>query len=73
MAKTRNDWDYQKLCSILKRWSFDSKMKMAFFQSKALLAPEMMDPEIQRNHVLPCELETFVMLSIKNQEWKYDI
>lgn len=65
------NWNYDRLKTNLKRYSFESKMNMAALHSTILANPIItMDPNKLRNYYLPEEIETFVMLSINNKEWQ---
>lgn len=65
------NWNYDRLKTNIKRYSFESKMNMAAQYSAIVANPKnTMDPNILRNHCLPEEIETFVMLSINTKEWQ---
>lgn len=65
--------EYAELITCLKRYSFPAKMAIAqtysrkIYNSKGLVAPNEL-----RKGVKPWVLETFLLLSIAAQEWKYD-
>ena len=65
--------EYAELITCLKRYSFPAKMAIAqtysrkIYNSKGLVSPNEL-----RKGVRPWTLETFLLLSIAAQEWKYD-
>ena len=65
--------EYAELITRLKRYSFPAKMAIAqtysrkIYNSKGLVSPNEL-----RKGVRPWTLETFLLLSIAAQEWKYD-
>lgn len=64
---------YSDLLSVLKRFSFEEKMRMAQNCSRRTLTPNgVVDVDVLRVIPSPWELETFVLLAIKAKEWKYD-
>ncbi len=65
-----DDWDYQRICSVLKRYSFDSKMRIAHKYSCRLLSKDAADPNKRRSMPLDSTIETFVMLAVAKEEWK---
>lgn len=62
-------WDYSRLITNMKRWSFKSKMLRAQEESLKLLPAKAQDPTVLRTLILPSEVETFAMLAIKEKEW----
>ncbi len=65
------EWDYAKVMSNIKRWSFSSKMDIAQAHSYKYIKA---DGKEQKLHLAqPDEIETFVMLAVKKEEWKNDI
>lgn len=64
------EWDYQRIASNVKRWSFESKMLMAYSESAKLADLRSRNPDILREMALPDEIENFVMLAIKQGEWQ---
>ena len=70
-AHSNLDWDYQRIASNVKRWSFESKMLMASMESAKLVDLRSRNPNILREMALPDEIETFVMLAIKQGEWQH--
>lgn len=63
-------WSYTQLGTKLKHWSFESKMLLAHNASAQLVKPESVNPEVLRYLPQPEEIETFIMLAIKNDEWQ---
>lgn len=67
---------YNDIDRVLKRYSFEEKMKIAFENSTKLIEAYLdstNNPNKFFKLVYPWELETFVILSIKSKEWKNDI
>lgn len=64
---------YERLESVLKRFSFEAKMGIAQAFSRQTFTPKgIVEPDKLRNIPSPWELETFVMLAVKAQEWVKD-
>ena len=68
--RSNPDWDYRKITSNVKRWSFESKMLMAYTESAKLADLRSRNPNVLREMALPDEIETFVMLAVKQGEWQ---
>lgn len=65
------EWDYHKLGSIMKRWSFESKMRYVEEYSQKLIDPSVTgNPNTLCDMILPEDLEAFTMIAVKNKEWK---
>ena len=65
--------EYAKLITYLKRYSFPAKMTIAQNYSRKIYNLEgLVSPNELRTGVAPWTLETFLLLSITAQEWKYD-
>ena len=65
--------NYSELETVLKRYSFEEKMRVAQAYSRRVLSPiGIVDVEKLRNLPLPWELETYVLFSMKSFEWKRD-
>lgn len=64
---------YSDLLSVLKRFSFEEKMRMAQNYSRQTLTPNgVIDVGAMREIPYPWELETFVLFAMKAEEWKCD-
>lgn len=63
--------DFNRIPSILKRYSFESKMNTAQFYSRQLMNYSGAQRYSSRIP-LPWEMEAFVLYSIYSKEWKYD-
>lgn len=65
--------DYKKLSSVLKRHNLKTKLQLAEKYSRMIMNPEVhSDPSKLSRHILPWDLECFVLLSVKATEWKSD-
>lgn len=65
--------EYGDLLSVLRRFSFEEKMRIAQIFSKQTFTPSgVVDVGTMREIASPWELETFVLFAIKAVEWKYD-
>ncbi len=61
--------DYKKLPVILKRYSFDEKMRILMYYSLQLIDFNCL--KINKNQPMPWELETFLMFSVKADEYQF--
>lgn len=62
--------EYSRLDSILKRFSFEEKMRMAQISSRRTFTPKgVVEVDELREIPAPWELETFVLFAIKAVEW----
>jgi len=68
-----NSFKIEKLCTFLKRYSFDSKMQKAYESSVTLLDKRICSPDFLSGKALPYLIEAFVMLSVKMDEWNSKI
>lgn len=68
--KNNKNWEYSRLITNMKRWSFISKMSKANMASLELIPAKSHDPSVRRMMALPHEIETFTMLAVKEQEWQ---
>ena len=66
--------DYETLPTVLSRYSFNEKMRVCFYYSKNLMTiPDgILHGDELIGKPLPWELETFLMLAVKNTEWRDD-
>lgn len=65
--------EYNKLGTVLKRFSFEEKMRIAqVYSRKTFTSKGIVDVNTLREIPTPWELETFVLFSIKATEWKND-
>lgn len=65
--------EYDKILTVLKRYSFKDKMKYASEYSGKLINPSIRsDTSLLCEQILPWELECFVLLAVKANEWKAD-
>ena len=63
--------EYGDLLSVLRRFSFEEKMRIAQIFSKQTFTPSgVVDVGTMREIASPWELETFVLFAIKAVEWK---
>lgn len=63
--------DYTKIVTVLKRYSFESKMQVSEHLSRYLLDGAVIDSDkISMGEVSPWEAELFAMLSIHAVEWQ---
>lgn len=63
--------EYTRLSLLLKRFSFDEKMRMAtYHSSKAIMLNEKIHQKEPTPIILPWCLETFVMLAIESKEFQ---
>lgn len=66
--------EYKQLSSVLKRFSFEEKMRVAQIHSrKTFTASGTVSPDVLREIATPWELETFVHFAVKAIEWKNDV
>lgn len=65
--------EYDKILTVLKRFKFEEKMKIACYWSRETMTLDGVDSEsIAKGKPSPWELETFLLFSIKAEEWKGD-
>lgn len=63
-------YDYRKIPTILKRYSFQSKMAIAFSHSRFIMANNGMNlRSVSEGYPSPWELETFTMMAVIAKEW----
>lgn len=60
--------DYNKLPVILKRYSFEEKMRILQFYSRKLM--DITGVELKKDQPLPWKLETFLLFSVKALEYQ---
>lgn len=65
------EWDYARVMTNIKRWSFASKMEMAKAHSIKYIKAKGIEQKLKMAQ--PDEIETFVMLAVNNVEWKKDV
>lgn len=62
--------EYEKILTILRRYSFAEKMKIAHKYSAAIMSPAgLIDVSKLRGRPLPWDIETFVMFAVMANEW----
>lgn len=65
--------EYEKLPTILRRYKPEDKIHLAEKYSRIVMKPDdHSNPSKLRKLPLPWELECFVSLALKAEEWKYD-
>lgn len=70
-AKNNQYCQYNRLPILLKRYSFDEKMRICYeYSSKILQKGNLRQPESLRGLPLPFTLETFLMLSVEATEYQ---
>lgn len=63
--------EYNKIQQMLKRYSFEEKMRISQVYSKRLMSPTgLIEIDKMRELPLPWELETFLLFSVTSMEWK---
>ena len=63
--------DYDKISTVLKRYSFESKMNIAQIYSRRIMINGD-EHSFNTNIPLPLELETFVLFSVHSEEWRHN-
>ena len=63
--------DYDKISTVLKRYSFESKMNIAQIYSRRIMINGD-EHSFNTNIPLPWELETFVLFSVHSEEWRHN-
>lgn len=67
---TRDTIEFDKIPTVLKRYSFSSKMEIAFRYSRDVINCNGINYNlISQGYPAPWDLETFTMMSIITQEW----
>ena len=62
--------EYEKILTILQRYSFAEKMKIAHKYSAAIMSlTGLIDASKLRGRPLPWDIETFVMFAVTANEW----
>lgn len=70
---TKDNMDYKKIPTVLKRYSFQSKMDISFRHSRLIMNSSSVNLHlVSKGYSAPWELETFTMMSVVAEEWKND-